>query len=369
MPPPPPGMRGGAMPPPPPGYYPPPMYYPPPPPPQKRQRTSFFDIIGIAVSVTFFFFSLLANIILFAIVAGQSSGDVATKTTTLVDGDAMNKIAVVPVEGVIMSRQAEKFDKILKRIEKDATVKALVVQINTPGGSVTASDAMHHRLEQFKKTTGKKVVVGMTELATSGGYYIAVAGDYVMAAPTTLTGNIGVLLPKYDLSELGDKYGIRDDSLHSTGADFKTVGSMFKKDTPEERAYLVNLIDQAFQQFKDVIVAGRKSATNPLKGNINQIANGKVYTAKEAVQFGLIDEGAAYPEDVYKKAASLAGLSNPSVIRYEAQESLAEMLTSQSLLSPRGQGGNTVNGVNVNLDPELVRELLTPRLMYLWRGQ
>src|SRR5207247_10426128 len=144
-------------------------------------------------------------------------------------------------------------DNVPKIIEKDSTVKDLVVKYNTPAGTIAASDEIYYLIRQYKTKTGLPVVVSMREMASSGGYYIACAGDQIYAEPTTWTGNIGVLMERFDLSKLADKYGVHDDTMRSTGADFKTAGSMFRELTPAERQYLQGLLDQAFTQFKDMV--------------------------------------------------------------------------------------------------------------------
>jgi ClpP class serine protease len=178
--------------------------------------------------------------------------------------------------------------------------------------------------------------------------------------------NGGCHLPRHDLSKLGEKYGIKDATMHSTGADFKDAGSMFREMTPSERAYILNLLDQAFGQFKKVVSVGRMDgASSRLKKEINEIANGKVYSADEAKALGLIDD-VAYADKVYMISAGRAGLKNPAVVKYEEPPNVFELLSADSktpLLPAQSQGGFTINGVNVTVDSGLLHELLTPRPM------
>ncbi|HWB55074.1 MAG TPA: signal peptide peptidase SppA, partial [Tepidisphaeraceae bacterium] len=286
------------------------------------------------------------------------------RTTTLLEGDPSTKIALIPIDGIITDASAKKFNRVLEQVQDDPDVRALIIRLDTPGGTVTASDDIHHMIEQYKASTHNKVIIEMKSLTASGGYYISVAGDYLMAEPTTMTGSIGVLMPQIDLTQLGDKYGIHDDSIHSTGADFKEVGSPLKPETPEQRQYLLDLIDQAFARFKALVVSGRQHATNPLHGDINSIANGKVYTAAEAFSLGLIDNDNGYPEDVYQQAAKMASVSKPTVVEYQMQETLLEMLSAQSPVKPI----QSVTGVNLNINSDVIQDLLSPRLMYLWHN-
>ncbi|HEY7087567.1 MAG TPA: signal peptide peptidase SppA, partial [Tepidisphaeraceae bacterium] len=243
---------------------------------------------------------------------------------------------------------------------------ALVLEIDSPGGSVTASDEIYARVMKFKETKHVPVVVSMGGLAASGGYYIACAADKIVAERTTITGSIGVLMPRYDVSKLAERWGIEDNSLHSTGATFKTAGSWFKPETEAEHKYWLSLLDDAFGTFKNVVKNGRGSA---LKRPIEDIADGRAYTASEALQLGLVDQ-LGYPNDAYDVAATLATLSNKYVVRYEPLPSLFEAFGADSKLSPaKAQQTVNINGINVNLQGQWLQELMTPRMMYLWRGE
>jgi protease-4 len=321
-------------------------------------------ILGIVVLML----SLALNLILLVGTAinGGFGSERSSRQTTITEGDSRQKIAVVPiVTSMMMETQAEQFSKLMDDVEKDENVKAIVLKIDTPGGAVTAADEMYHRLIAYKaKKPGIPVVATMGGTAASGGYYAACAADYVFAQPTTITGSIGVLLPQFNLSKFGDKYGIEDTSLHATGADYKTAGSWLKPPTPEETQYFVDLIDSAFTQFKSVVTTGRASR---LKQPIGTIANGKAYTADQAKALGLIDQ-IGYPTDAYSYAAGKAGLSSPMVVKFEAPESLLDIFaSSRSGLPPmKASGGVQINGVQI--DATKLEEFLTPRLLYLWRG-
>jgi protease IV len=355
-PPPPPGNAGWAPPPPmrPPAPYPPMMPQWGPPPPRRR---GFFKGLVIVVLLIALAISFMANL---ALVGDRISG--GGTQTVLVQGNTNEKIAVIPVEGMIMEEQYQKFNKHMDAIEKDNDVKAVVIEIDTPGGSVTASDEIYKRITKFKAERNIPVIATQGGLATSGGYYVSCAADYVYSQPTTLTGNIGVIMPRFNVSKLMDKYGVEETTIASTGATFKNAGSMFKPEKPEETAYIQSICDQAFAQFKSIVVAGR---AGKLAGKIDNIANGKVYTAKEAKSLGLVD-AIGYADDAYAYAASKAGLTKMHVVRYSDPAGLLDLLRSQSNL---GHPSATVNGVNINIDKDAITAILTPRLMYLWRGE
>lgn len=310
-------------------------------------------VILLVISVGFNLLLLIGS------AAGSSGSD--ARQTTLIKGDPSQKVAVVQVNGVISDASAEQFRLLIHAVEQDASVKALVLAIDSPGGAVTAADEMYHRVQRFKTIRpGVPVIVSMGSVAASGGYYLACAGDYIFAERSTLTGNIGVLMPRFNFSGLMNKWGIEETTLHATGADFKNAGSMFSPEKPADVAYMQSLIDQAFEQFKSVIRAGRGAKLNQ---PLDQIANGMVYMGDTALKLGLIDE-VGYTEAAYAHAAKSAGLGNMSVVRFEQTPTFFQMLTAHSpLTAPQSRD------VSLRIDKNLLDELSSPRLLYLWRGQ
>lgn len=359
-------MGGGQAPPPqrpqapaapgyPPMYAPMPYPYPPPPP-----RHGFVRGIFVTLATTIFGLSLMLNIYLL-IINGLLSSSGTSQTTTIVEGSIGQKIAVIPVDGIIDDSLFEAVEEMIQRAEDDASVKAVIFEIDTPGGSVTSSDELYQRIRQFQADNAQvPVISAMGGLATSGGYYVACATSHIVAQRTTLTGNIGVLLPRYDASQLMNKIGVRENTVESTGSPFKNAGSMFTTDTPEETAYFQSLIDEAFVQFKSVVRDGRQGK---LKEELDAIANGKVYSGPEAMKLGLVDQ-VGYLTDAIIHASSVAGLSNPTVIRYEKTPSFSDLI-----LGAQGSARPAAPGVTVHVSPEVLSQLQTPRLMYLWRGQ
>ena len=284
------------------------------------------------------------------------------RQTILKKGNASQQVAVLPLSGLIMDDEAKRFAKLLDRMSEMSAVKAIVVEIDTPGGSVTASDEIYHRLQSFKAARGIPVVISQGALATSGGYYVSCAGDFIFAQPTTLTGNIGVMMPRYNLSKLADKWGIEDTSMHSTGSEFKTAGSLLRPETPKEREYMQGLIDAAFACFREVVEDNRKAV------KFKDVATAKVYPAKEAERLHLVD-AIGYLDNACAKAEKLAGLTGAQVVRYQPTSSLLDLLTVSSGAGDAHAKDITVNGVNIQLDRRALEALATPRLMYLSTGQ
>jgi len=354
--------------------YPPPMFFPPG---LFKPQRSFARIIFTTLATAVFGLSITLNLYLlaFSVFSGGIGHIAGIEQTVLVEGDPKEKIAVIPVTGMILTNTAERFNQMLTAAEKDSSVKAIVVEVDTPGGAVTPSDEIHARILRFRQQfPNRPVVVTMGGLATSGGYYISCAGEYVFAQRTTLTGNIGVILPRYNFSKLAKSYGVEEVTVTAPANGFKNAGSSFAPIDEKDNQYLQGLIDDAYGSFKAVVTAGR---AGKLTGKIDEIANGKVYTAAEALSLGLVDQ-LGYATDAYDKAASMASLSNKHVVKYNKPAGFLESILggeSKSNLPTRaaasGGGGNTttINGVNVNIDANLLDELNRPRLRYLWRGQ
>jgi protease-4 len=365
--PPPPGRP--PMGPPPPFYGPPPFMYPPPPPPSKGKsfaRTIFTTLAGLILTG-----SLVLNVYLIMFSGILAVGN-QQRENTIEKGDLTSRIVVLPVSGIIDEKLFEQVDKHLKELADDKRLKALIIEVNSPGGSVTASDEIYNAIMTFKAKAGKPVVIYQRGLAASGGYYISCAGDHIVAQRTTMTGNIGVLLPRYNVSTMLDKWGVKDTTIRSDATPFKNVPSMTQPDTPEGDAYLKAIINDAYDQFAAIVKAGRGPALAKAKVvDVKTVANGKIYLADEALKLGLVDAVGEMNVAIAEatRRANL-GTAKPTVIRIEEQPSILDLLGGQSksgIQSPVGNGG----GIEINalkLDAGNIREMLVPRLMYLWDG-
>lgn len=337
---------------------PPPGYFPAPPPP--KRGSGFARGIFVALATTIFGGSLLLNFYLLAAVG--LAGDASTATeTVVVNGEATQTVAVIPLKGVITGDSSERFDKLMRQIEENNSIKALVIELDTPGGEVTASDEIYRRILKYKADKGVKVVASMGSMATSGGYYVACAADHIVAQPTTITGNIGVVMQRFNFSELMEKWGVADTSVTPAGSKFKNAESPFKPETPETTAYLRGLIDNTYDRFKVIVSKGR--GTN-LKATIDEVADGRAFTADTALKMGLIDQ-IGYADDAYAKAAALAGLSKQRVVKYNRMPSLMDLLAG----GDNSAKSSLSSGLNVKIDRSILDEATTPRLMSIYRGE
>jgi protease IV len=373
---PPPG-QGPAIPPgsPPPGYPPrgpaPMGPYPPMPPmmmmpPPRSSGGGFAKAIFLTLATTIFGLSLLLNVYLI-LAAGitnsaqaQTSTAIETPVPSLKQGDPKQKIGIIRFDGAISQQSKRPFVMLLEHLRRDPDLKAIVLEIDSPGGEVTASDELYDAVLRLKKEKNIPVVVSMGSLAASGGYYMAMSGNKILAQETTLTGSIGVLMQRIDLSGFGEKYGIKGEMIVSDGATFKDAGSPFRPLTEPEHTYFKSILNDSFEVFKDRIEKGRPGLT---RQQIDAVANGKIYSAKQALELKLIDR-IGYLEDAIADAAVLAGLNNPSAVRVERELSFAE-----KLFGPTVQASGNVTATGLKLDRSTIDEFARPRMMYLWQGQ
>ena len=245
---------------------------------------------------------------------------------------AADKIAIIDVEGTIL--QGNGFvKKQIDRIKNDDSVKGVVLRVNSPGGTVTASHYLYHHLKELQhhKRSAKQpfpLVVSMGGMAASGGYYISMAvGETpgtIFAEDTTWTGSIGVVIPSYDFSGFLNKHSIVDYSYVS--GKFKQMGSFTRKRTPEASEKLQELVDESFAGFLEVLSYGRPKIVDN-ETAMSEIKTGQIFTAKQALRLGLIDK-LGYLEDATQRAAELASLSNGGyrVVRYHQPTSFVDGL-------------------------------------------
>ena len=201
-----------------------------------------------------------------------------------------------------------------RRAEEDPKIKAVILKIDSPGGSVTASDILYSEIAGFKNRTGVKVVVAMMDVAASGGYYISLPADHILAHPTTVTGSIGVIFARPKVTGLMEKIGLGVE-VNKSGAE-KDMGSPFRQASAAEEKIFQDLTDRLGARFIDLVARHRK-----LKPEVvAQISTARVYLANEALELGLVDE-IGYLENAIRQAKNLAGLAEDAkVVVYRRAE-------------------------------------------------
>lgn len=280
----------------------------------------------------------------------------------LISGTGRDKIVVVPIVGIIRSGEdtgiffsrcgavAEQIICQLRFAKNDEDVKALILQIDSPGGGITASDMIYNEVLKVKKN-GKKIVVSMGDVAASGGYYVASAADKIVAHPTTITGSIGVIIRWANIQGLYEKIGIQENNIKSGPK--KDMLSPTRAITEEERQILQGMLDQMYARFIHIVAKGRDMSLEKVK----LLSDGRIYTGEQALNNGLVDMN-GYFEDAIELAKDLAGLTEARVVRYKKVFSLADFFNAT--LSHR-----LINfGINFNLHNSWIAE--SPRFMYLW---
>ena len=236
--------------------------------------------------------------------------------------EAREKILLLDIEGVLvsgsepgsLSRERDLLSSVFAKLERaaqDPDIRAVILRLDTPGGEVTASNLLHHEILRFKKRTGRPVAALMMGLAASGGYYLACACDRIIAHPTTLTGSIGVIALFPETGELLGKLGLRVNVIKS--GSLKDAGSLFRGMTDEERTLFQGMIDEDYRAFVEVVAANRSGRLS--REEIVRLADGRVYTAKQALEAKLIDE-IGYFDSTLDTVLKMAGLPRVKVVAY-----------------------------------------------------
>ena len=277
---------------------------------------------------------------------------------------ASDKVAVIDVEGLLINAHAAQLfgsgehpvGLLLEQLDKarrDASVKGVVLRINSPGGTVTASELMHEEVTRFRAKTHKPVIAVLMDVAASGGYYVACACDQIFAQRSTITGSIGVIMQTFDLTGTMAKLGVRGDAI--TSGPNKAAGSPFAKMTDDQRAIFQEIVDQLYGQFVEVAAAGREDLD---EDQVRDLADGRVYTAAQALEAGLIDRIGTM-RDAIAEVKSRAGLDKIRLVRYHRP---AGYVANYHAAVPQRPGD--VNLINFDL-PDLW-SLTVPRFLYLW---
>ncbi len=275
----------------------------------------------------------------------QTSGRTVLRTAVLRPGDAENSIAVVNIHGAIDGNGSPLegdgmlafVSEQLRSAAEDDSVRAVILHIDSPGGGLTASDQLHHEVERLRKK-GKPVIAWAGALMASGGYYIAVAAEEIMANPTSSVGSIGVIMQHFVVKELLDKIGVDVDPV--TSGKHKDIGSPFRDMTPEERGIFEAFIGAAHDRFVSIVAKGR----NMPEDEVRKFATGDIFNAARAKELGLVDS-IGYIEDAVAWAEEKTDAKNMRVIGYR------RLLPFSDIFSEIGSGMasallETVGGAN-----------------------
>ena len=304
-------------------------------------------------------------------------GDRMYEESVLEDHFSKDKIAVIPVTGIITGHSLDRSgDSLVQAIKdqlelagEDKAVKAVLLKVDSPGGEVLASDEIYRAIVDFQDNTGKPVVASMGSLAASGGYYVSAPCRWIVANELTITGSIGVIMHGYNFRGLMNKIGVQPMVFKS--GKFKDMLSSDKlpeEVTPEEKGMIQAMIDETYGSFQSVVEAGRQAANKAnaskakeapgrvLQPGWKDLADGRILSGKQAWENGFVDELGNF-ETAVERAQKLAGISRANLVRYEQPMDFARMF--------RLFGQTESRGMKIDLGVELPK-LLPGRMYFLF---
>jgi protease-4 len=283
-----------------------------------------------------------------------------------IQGTEKGKVVVISIQGVISTSPDEKFLRSmpsmvqevvaqLRMAAKDDEIRCLLLKVDSPGGTATASDMLYNELLAFKNKTGKKIVVVMMDIAASGGYYISLPADVIMAHPTTVTGSIGVIFMRPKITGLMDKLGV-EMAVNKFGEN-KDMGSPFRQPNEKEQAIFQGVTDGLGKRFLG-LVAKHRELSDP---NLSDIATARIYLAEEALSLGLVDK-IGYLDDALSEAKRISGLPEKArVIAYRRSE-----FPNDNLYNPSTAKLSETTRPLVDLGISNAVNHLKPGFYYIW---
>lgn len=331
---------------------------------QQCSHTGFW--VAIILLILFLFISMIANIGFFIGMAvfskdlhfGSYARDEFPRLEEIWSyGRGTVKAARIPVNGVITRKMdagffnigdVDRVETVLRQIRmarNDYRVKAIILEVNSPGGEITPTDEIYHALSDFKQSDkGRKVIVFVRDLAASGGYYISMASDWIIAEPTAVIGSIAAIIQTLNWKELSDKIGIHDITIKA-GRN-KDLLNPFRDVSPEQLEIFQKVVHSMYNRFIQVVLEGRAMDPEVLQ----ELADGRILTANQALYYNLIDQQ-GYWDDVVAKTAEFLGEASIKIVRYEEKPGFSRLFSQ--IRSP------------VSLSRLI--DLASPRFMYLWR--
>lgn len=324
--------------------------------PESNGRTPLWILISVSLG----FLLPVCACGLFMMIGLLSLGMVGATAgpTTTSSGGFGDAVAVVRVEGVITHGDDTDVStgalsgtvmSDLKAAAADETVKAIVLRVDSPGGTVTGSAQIHEVIEEIEKP----IVVSMAGVAASGGYYVSAPADYIFARADTTTGSLGVILTLYNVQELMEKVGVEVTSIAS--GPNKSIGNPWETLTTEQQAILQTSVDESYAEFVRVIVDGRGLP----EATVLELADGRIYSGRQAFEHGLVDELGNF-QDAIDKAADLGGIvGEPRIVEFEHLPSFEDLFLGFSA---------KLNQTEAEQAIELVTDLTAPKLEYRYVG-
>lgn len=277
-----------------------------------------------------------------------------------------DKIAVLDISGMIASTEGGLFGgsavcspahvkAVLKHLQADKDVKALLLRIDSPGGRVTETDLIYHEIRKYAQDTDVPVYASIMTLGCSGAYYIAAAADRIYAEPTAVTGSIGVIMVLPKFKDLAGKIGYEQEVIKS--GKMKDIGSPLRDMSPEERAVLQTVVDALHTRFVNVVAERRETMGD--REALKLLADGRIYTAEQAKTAKLIDD-TCHVDKVLSELKKAAGLTHANVVMYAYRDS-----PDANLYSP-ARSARPLQAPLVNVDLPNLPIAKTAGFFYLW---
>lgn len=281
-------------------------------------------------------------------------------------GWVTDKVALIDVEGIILNDRngpiwsnwenpVSLFSEKLDAAGCDPRVKAVVLRINSPGGTVQATEAMYERLKRFGKQTGKPVIACITDVGASGGYYLACGAQRIICQSSSITGSVGVVIQTVNFTGTMKMLGIKADAI--TSGKLKAMGSPLKDLTDEERRIFQAMVNEFYERFVEVVAEARSELT---AGKVRPLADGRVFTGRQAVRNGLADR-LGYVADAVDEAKKAAGVKKAKVVMYHRPLGYrANVYSAVPAYAPATQ----INLINLQMNE--LSLLRRPSFLYLW---
>jgi protease-4 len=288
---------------------------PPETPPRRKSRAGVFLLGALSGCLVL----LLGGALIAILIATMGEGTASELSL------ANDKVAIVPIEGEIF--EARDTVELLNKYAENASIKAIVVRINSPGGAIAPSQEIYAAIRAARSRHDKPIVASMDSVAASGGYYIAAACDDIVANPGTITGSIGVIMQWFDLKDLVQWAKMKPETI--TSGPLKAAGSPYREISEAERQYFQRIVNQLHLQFVHAIAEGRKGKIS--EAEVAHLADGRVFTGEEALSLKLVDKLGSIDEAV-RVAGKLAGIKGEptKVWPRKREQTLIDMLTSES---------------------------------------
>lgn len=294
----------------------------------------------------------------------------------VVEGEGKDKVLIIDISGMISSREKSglmglgrrpsmvtRVKEELEKARKDDHIKAVVLRINSPGGTVSASDILRHEIKKFKKEKPAKVVACFMGLGTSGAYYVATSADKIVALPTSVSGSIGVILIKVNVQGLMEKVGIANETVKS--GEKKDAILPLRPMTEEERRILQGVINHLHERFVAVVEEARPEADLKTR---KDLADGRVFNAQEALELKLVDQ-IGQLDDAIESAKTLAGIKEARVVMYTRPAGYKDNIYSGGEIEEQNLigSGPIISPFGLNVAGPFQIEEPDTDFMYMWQ--